>query len=801
MTWINFGILGVGGALISVPIILHFLMQPKPKEMIFPAMRFLKERQYANRSRMRIRHFLLLLVRCLVIGLLAVALAGPSVATGDFANWLTLGGIGLSALVVGIVLLMSFVRAQKNWLLIALLGILFAGHVAFGGWTASRIWNSESAQIIGDDQAPVAALMLVDTSPRMGYRRENLTRLEMAKDFGQWLIRQFPNDSQVCVLATDNDRPFFSVDVGAAERRLEKLEVNFVTSSLPSALSEGLTVLEKASQERKEIYIITDLTKASWAGEESRSLLARLKKNEEISLFVIDVGVENMTNFALDKLALSDFEISQSGRLSIDSTLFRLGGAAQRTVKMTIEKQDRSRPVVRDETVIFPENTFASQVATKDIRENANVPLKFTFGEKLEIGTYHGKVAIQGQDGLAVDDERFFTFRVSQQKEVLVVHPSDVNPNVMPSLLAPKNKVEAGTARYRVQLMNQSAFMEMEDSLEDYDAVFVLDPKPMPDTSWQAMESYVSGGGGLAVFLGFNAANGGLADPSFSTEAATRVLTGKLDRQWFSDEEIPDLYLSPKELSHPIFNLVRKQPTSVLWNRFPVYIHWGLEPVQNEEFPTQTLLQYTNREPAVIERVIGSGRVLVITTPITEYGNVQGRMMWNALLTGRPLPAFMLLTGISMHLTQNDAESLNVRVGQTVSFHNELRESPETYQAFGPRADQAPTTLNSLDDQIRYRFTDAPGHYRFKGVFNNEVVLRGFSANLEPGATNLSRMEPSELDTFLGAERYLIAREKNEIQRQQGATRRGQEFYPLVVVMMLVVLAVEYLMSNRFYKD
>ena len=35
MTWVNFAMLGVGGLLISVPIVLHFLMQPKPVEMVF----------------------------------------------------------------------------------------------------------------------------------------------------------------------------------------------------------------------------------------------------------------------------------------------------------------------------------------------------------------------------------------------------------------------------------------------------------------------------------------------------------------------------------------------------------------------------------------------------------------------------------------------------------------------------------------------------------------------------------------------------------------------------------------------
>ncbi len=36
MAWTNGLILGIGGLLVSIPIILHFLMQPKPKQMVFP---------------------------------------------------------------------------------------------------------------------------------------------------------------------------------------------------------------------------------------------------------------------------------------------------------------------------------------------------------------------------------------------------------------------------------------------------------------------------------------------------------------------------------------------------------------------------------------------------------------------------------------------------------------------------------------------------------------------------------------------------------------------------------------------
>ena len=796
MTWANFAILGVGAALVSVPIILHFLMQPKPKELIFPAMRFLKDAEQTNRTSMRVRHFLLLLMRCLLIGLVAIALAGPSVASGDFGTWLTLGGIGLSGLIVGAILLLSFFRANKNWLLVGILGTLFLGHLAYGGWAANKLLGSESTQILGDDQAPVAALVVIDTSPRMEYMFGNESRLDEAKKSGKWLVSQFPLDSQVCISATDNDLPFFSVDVSAADRRIDGLETNYSGGSIPKAILDGLKILLKAPQERKEIYVVTDLTQESWSGENPKQLVKQIEKSTGLGVFVFDVGIENPSNLSLTQLSLSEAEISENGRLNISTEIQSVGPDVQRTVKLLIEKPEPPKPVVRDGVSLFPEPTFDAQSLTKSIGDDSAAPVKFTFSQPLNPGTYHGRVEIEGQDGLAIDDQRYFTFRVGETKRALIVHPENVNPRVMESLLATKKKIEMGIAKYKRETITQDEFVSLE-STESFDAIYLLDPKPIADETWQKLDVFVQNGGGLAIFLGHNAADGGIAHESFTTPAAARLLSGKLEQQWLNEE--PDLFLSPKELSHSIFSLIRGQETNVLWNLFPVFIHWGIDPDESDELPTQTLLEYGNREPAIIERAIGNGRVLVMTTPITEYSNVTERPTWNNLFVGRPVPMFDLFEGINSYLFHGDTKSLNVSIGETAAFDNDLREFPESYQVFSPLPEKPPTRLNTVSGRVRFRFVEAPGHYRLKGVMDSEIQLRGFSANLGAAVTDLTRIEPAQLDSFLGAGKYQLARQQDEIQRQQGTTRRGQEFYPLVVLMMLVVMAVEFLMSNRFY--
>ena len=797
MTWANLGILGVGGLLLCVPVILHFMFQPKPVSVDFPALRFLKQKQQTTRSRMRLKHIALLLVRCLLIALLALALAGPSVASSVLGNWVTLGGVGLSGLIIGLVAVAAFFREKKNWLLIGILGAVLLGHLAFGGISLSKILNSEETNLIGDRQAPVAALIVMDTSPRMELEFENETRLQKAQSIGQWLVTQFPNDSQVCVAPTTADGVFFSVDVGAADRRVAKLKTSFSGVKIPSKIAEGVDLLETSNMDRKEIYIVTDLTTESWTGENTQKLLRQLKRYPEYSLFVIDVGVESPFNYSLAPLLLSASEVSTNGRLNVRTEIRRSGGAGQRTVKLEVEKIDASRPVVRDQKTLFPTEVYAPQSKVVEVRENGSAGVEFEFSQSLTTGTYHGSIGIEGQDGLAIDDRRYFTFRVSPPRNTLVVQPANV-AKVMEILLAPSRSVAEGTNRFECEVVTQTEFNQMND-FKRYDAVFVMDPKPIADDRWELLQRFVENGGGLGLFLGPNANNKGFIDPAFTSEIAQRVIGGRLEQQWY--DETDQLTLSPpRETSHPIFKPIRGLETSILWNRFPIYKFWGfVQDSAADAPPTQTLMRYTNREPAVVERTLGKGRVLTMTTPVTEYDHYPNRKSWNKLANGKPVPLYQLLKGIVTHLVQSDADSLNVQVGQVSTLQNDLRQFPDAYQVFSPIQDKPPTNLNSVDNQIRFRFNDAPGHYRFRGVFDDQVMLRGFSSNLPLAATNLTRIGAGDLDEILGPGRYQLATDQSEITRQQGTTRRGQELYPFVVVMMLLILGLEYLMSNRFY--
>ena len=792
MIWANLAMLGFGGALLSVPVLIHFLMQPKPIEVDFPAMRFLKKKQMINRSRTRLRHLLLLLLRCILIGLLVMALAGPAVASQEFGKWLTFGGISFITALIGVVLALSMSSGSANKGLHGILGVFLAAMLLLSLWYGLKLFDTEdSGQLVGDDGEPVAALVVLDTSPTMQYELENETRLTKAKSIATWLVNRLPSGSQICVAAPDGDRGFFSVDGNDAARRIESLPTCFNPRTIPETLASAFPLVEESPLTRKEVYIISDLTRKGWSTSNDPAI-NRLIEQEAISLFVVDVGVDEPVDFRLGTLELSGRQITSNGTLIVKTNINRLGGAAQRNVRLSVEIPDNTRPVVSNGKTLFPEKSW-KLTNLIDVFENGSSNVEFQFQETLAPGTYHGKVEIVGGDPLSIDDDQHFTFEVSSPWKALVVRPAGTDSGFLESVL------NAGGS-FDTTVIDQSELESYKD-FEKYSAVFLVDPAPLAEEGWTLLENFVDAGGGLGVFLGHNAATReGLPHPSFQTEACSRVLTGKLSNIFRCPDRLADPFvLSPRNLSHPVLSRFRAVSTSIPWPRYPVFNYWGIERDDlNEEFPTVDVVSYNNFEPAVLDRRIGSGRVLVMTTPVSELSRPRDRKAWNQ----KPLEPwvwFVIVRSMARHVVQADSDALEIRVGQVASLRNDLKKFPDSWNVFSPDPEKPPAKIAMVNNAVSYGNTNTPGHYRLKGVLDGPV-LRGFSANIDPKTVDLTRVEPEEVDKVLGAGRYLLAKEQEEITRQQGQARKGREFYPLLMLMMFAAIVIEYLVSNRFYK-
>ena len=77
MSFLN-PILLFGLAAVSVPIVIHLLNRRKFQKVVWGAMRFLQTSVERNQRRMRMEDLILLALRCLLVALLALALARPA---------------------------------------------------------------------------------------------------------------------------------------------------------------------------------------------------------------------------------------------------------------------------------------------------------------------------------------------------------------------------------------------------------------------------------------------------------------------------------------------------------------------------------------------------------------------------------------------------------------------------------------------------------------------------------------------------------------------------------------------------
>ena len=781
MAFVNLSLL-LGGALVAIPIVLHLIMRQKPKQLIFPALRFIQQRRIANQRRLQLRLWILLALRCALIGVLALALARPSVASAALSNWTAIAIVGIVFLGLGFVTVAAAVQKVPKLLTLGLtIATAVLGLILLGATVKTMVHGS---LVMGDQEAPVAAVLVIDTAPRMQYRHENKTRLKAAQETADWLLKQLPADSEVAVIDSRAGSGAFAVDRAAAAKAIERLRTSGTPRPMPEVLTSAVNLVRQNPRQRKEVYVLTDLARAAWTSPASEDLAKQLSDNRNVLLYLIDVGVAEPRNFALSDLRLPADVLPASSELLIETDVRAVGKAGKCTVALEIEQPDPTLPIIRNGKPVLPKSVRRGSQEV-NLEAGSSETVRFQV-RGLEPGVHQGVVRLLGEDGLALDDVRYFAVQVQEAWPVLVVTGDGARPSYFVDAIAPREWRETGQAQFAPTTIPQPRLATEE--LEGYRAVVLLDPQPLTPEAWTRLADFADGGGGIAFFLGNN------AQPvaSFQDAAAIRTLGGKLTRQTRGSG---DLYISPRSFDHPITAAFRTGEASVPWDRFPISLHWNLDELSSD---ARVIIPYGNNKPALVENRLGRGRVLTLTTPVSDPPRPKGHPVWNRLATGEEAwPYVMLVNEMMLYLVRSGETRLNLHTGETAVLANDDPRFPDRYQLFTP-LDQ-PQDVHARDGRLTVRFTDNPGSYRLRGQKDGPLV-RGFAVNLRGETSDLTRLPPSELEQMLGKDRFKLAKSRDEIDRAVGNDRVGSEFYPLLMALMALVLGLEQTLSNRFYK-
>lgn len=768
-----------GMAISAIPIALHLLGRKEPRRYEFPAVRFLTQRFETTRQRLRVRHWSLLALRVLALAGLAAAMAQPHISEGLWGTWLSIGGVGLLGLAAGGFAIWGFLTGKSKQIVVALSALAaccLAGSIVWAGVTVL----GNPAPVV-TKQAASAVAIVFDNSPRSLYQTEERSRLEEARDWANWIIDHFSEDSLIAVVDR-SARPITpAIDMAAARRSIQKTKALQTVQPLQQRLDAAIAFVQSSKLEQKAVYVVTDLAEESWLGERSTSV------PEDVTIRIVDVGdpVFRNVGFSLPQIASATTAVDSPASVTLQIIAEGEISKAKLPVELKLFQQDASLPVLRDGETVYPiaqtvDRREVDLIAESEISQSSASEASRSFEVTLAIpplkpGIHHAEIVIANEDPLEIDNRRFLTLYAEQAPKILIVSNNESEADVIKRALEASS---GGGTEFRVDTARTSEVQSSD--LSRYEAVGVLDP-PRDNLAWQeALLAWVQGGGQLFVSLGPS-----WADPE-SDAAFENSLIGNSVRQWRVPE--PGHFVSPRQSTHPALAPLAPLEGQVPWQASPIYRYWQIE---NEELDITIARFSGSNHPALIDRKLGDGRMLLLTTPIPGVDGPSRR--WNELFSGEEfLPAFLLVRGVFAHLARRDPGTLNVVVGQPVGLKH--KESAATrYQLFAPR--MPPVAVDASNNQIVPGPPKIAGHYWLR----NRDGQAGFSANIAEEATRLMRVDSARLDDMLGADRYKVVRQRDEMDWSLASGASAQPFYAQILLMICGIFVLEQFLSNRFY--
>lgn len=767
---------------VGVPVLLHFLMKPRPKKLTFPAFRFLQSHEKSCRQSLRLRQWLLLAVRMLLILTLVLLFARPAV--------LTVGTSPASSV--------SDPTAYAN--------------------------------------TPTAAIFLFDSSVRMDYVFENQNRLEAAKNMAVRLLAGLPAQSVASVVSTHLAPLAFSPDRSEIQRQIQQLETNFITRPIPEVLSETLELFKTSELSQREIFIFTDQTAASWesGGSAKRTLLeSALRKFPDVRISVVSVGVSHPQNARLSLPDEKTFQTVSGGSVEIHSQLFTNDGLPHRIGFFMLD--ENGMPQLRGETSVEPAST-AELPAAKSPTSNpasAEMAIPFTFQSGgLKTGSNQGFLALLDGDALAADNFRGFTIQKKEPTPLLLVAnaPAEKNAFFVRQALAPMQFALEKRADFDCAVLSFTQFsqwlggeqsvLEMTQNassspsrsiagstLERYHAIFFLDPPGFSASEWNRLTQYVNSGGGAAFFLGPS-----LKKPeNFQLAEARSILPGIPRFQ----ARFPDgTFLNPRfQTAHPILKTFQSLETQIPWDESPVFRAWSLtSPAPG----TQELFTWSNDSPALLAASYGSGRVVLAGTPVQPIQE-DSRALWNLLPQSNSWVFLVLMNSTANFLAGTEETSANILIHETLSFplrgtledRFSMKRFPFHLPQNLPDASEKEKKKRTEDSEIvmvpdleRHQIDLPPleltGNYRVAGSKND--FRRGFSVNLPLAATDLTMLTEKAIQDLFRPHAVTFLPNVSHLVRGASGSQSNEALFNWLGLLLLMLFFAENWISNRFYR-
>ncbi|UCB52282.1 MAG: VWA domain-containing protein [Candidatus Zixiibacteriota bacterium] len=702
--FLNPVILFAAGAAVLLPLLIHIFNRQKVKEIFFSSLLFLRSLEKTRMRRVKIKEYLLLLIRTLIILLVVAAFARPAIRGG------------------------------------------FATRVGA--------------------HAKTSVVILLDNSYSMGYETKDGSLFDLAKKRSKRILGQLKEgDEASLVLFASQPEPVNRQPTRDFRNLVSHLEEEARLSASGTdvgvAIKTALDILEGSKNLNREIYLITDMDKSGWAGVNPGSLPT--PTNDE-KLYLVAVSPPEKQNLCIEEIDFGNQLIERGKPFEITATI----------VNFT------SQPA-RDLLVgLYLDGKRVSQTDV-DIEEDGKATVKFT--PTVEKAGIHTGFFELGDDDLLLDNRRYFTFKIPERIEVLLVgeRPRDTH-----HLSLALNPLNAKDINKKITQMNKTALTSVD--FAKYQAVVLSNLSRLTDIQLTNLESFVRKGGGAFLILGNN------VDSEFYSGQLIKKLFG-LNLQgaleptasvsgFFSFENV--------DLDHPIFQIYRDVEKSQL----PVIKFSSIFELP-ESGETRTLIRFNVGKPGLLERSLGAGKVLLLAASLDES---QGDLVVH--------PFFVPMINRSVEYLASDLSRLDedILVGSKVTRELNADLAGKGMELFTPEMKRIALQPSFQTDKLILKIdqTHLPGindiRLSTSPSARGEVVDR-FAVNIVPKDSDPERIEISEVEKRLEGFPLFYIRPQDDIEQSILQSRFGKELWKTLLWIAAGLLAVEMFLARSRKKD
>jgi len=730
------GLLLFGTVLGAVPIIIHLLNKRRFRPVIWAAMEFLLQAVEKNARRLQFRDFILMLIRTLAVVCLALALARPAVSAKGFL------GAGIKT----------------------------------------------------------GAIVLLDNSMSMGYNNGRDTRFDVAKELTRKVLQQLDPGSW-CGLYTFNDDVHMplgdpSPDLAYLDQELERsVHLSDGGTNIERALFHAKKVFDGHPEFRlanRELFIITDMQARAWNPREvSGGFDAVLRElSSKAAIYLINAGDAGGANAAVLELAPTDTLAGVDMPVAFVAKIKNFGQTPINSLALNVfvdPKGKEDKPVERL-MVNVPEGETVS----------------VTFETRFSTGGDHKVEVRLADDALMGDNRRFCTIEVVDEARILLVdghsqRADDPLANETGYLRFALSPRDPENPEHQGPIVTETVSQARlgDRNLLNYQAVVLANVGSLLKPAISLLERQVRSGLGLMIFLGdqvepkvFNGLLG---------EEGAKLLPAKVNAIWgeapaVGEEKMPPAFsfaAAAEKLSHPIMSDFNNADYGAEYlSAIKIYKAFDLEVLPSDNVRVVSWL--ANGKPAVVERKVGSGVVLLFAFPATTaWGNMPTQPSFTILM----LRAANLLT-----LGNRSPKNLpvGVPIHGVVSLADQNTPVHITPPAPAQKKDTRPEPTTDGRAAYDYGETDRAGFY---DVVLDRTPRVAMTYALNPNCeveSNLDMVLPATLKQEYPGFIFSYIAKSDDFPNRLAGERRGTELWPWLLGAVLALLALESVLTNRW---